>query len=126
MIKSERKSGLAVKIQLGTHELVADVMPDLGGQDEGPDPHRLLEAALGACTTITVQMYANRKGWKLDSCDAVVRFTQEDEKAIVIERLITFRGELDAGQKARLLEIADKCPIHRVLTRGVKVESRLV
>src|SRR5947209_570316 len=99
MIKSHRHDGLAVKVETESHELLADVKPALGGQDSGPSPHELLEAALGACTTITVQMYANRKGWKLESCDTTVRFVREDKEKIVIERVIELKGELDATQR---------------------------
>ncbi len=125
MITTHRESGYVTKIQSGTHALVSDVPPALGGADTGPDPHALLEAALGACTTITVQMYANRKGWPLEGCDTEVRFAKEDKEGIVLERKISIRGPLDAEQKKRLFEIAEKCPIHQVLVRGAKVESTL-
>jgi putative redox protein len=125
MTKTHLKSGYVVDVHSGSHEFISDVDAKLGGTDAGPGPHELLESALAACTTITVQMYANRKGWKLTSCDATVRFTKEDKESIVIERVIEFHGELDQEQRKRLLEIADKCPIHEVLARGVKIESRL-
>jgi putative redox protein len=125
MIVTHRKSGLAVTIQAGNHTLISDVEPSLGGKDDGPNPHALLEAALGACTSITVQMYANRKGWPLKSCSASVMFIQEDKDAIIISRTVEFEGPLDGEQKSRLLEIADKCPIHQVLTRGVKIMTSM-
>lgn len=124
MIKTRRKSGYATIVQVDAHTFVSDVDPKLGGTDEGPDPHELLEAALGACTAITVQMYANRKGWKLQSCDASVRFVREDREAVVLERILEFTGDLDETQRKRLLEIAEKCPIHEILMRGAKIETR--
>ena len=125
MVKTQRKDGYSILVHSGTHEFVSDVDAKLGGKGEGPSPHDLLEAALGACTSITVQMYANRKGWKLTSCDASVKFLKEDKESIVIERVIDFQGELDDEQRKRLLEIAEKCPIHEILTRGAKFESRM-
>jgi putative redox protein len=126
MTQTHLKSGYVVEIHSGIHEFLSDVDPKLGGTDAGPGPHDLLESALAACTTITVQMYANRKGWKLNLCDVTVRFTKEDKESIVIERVIDLQGELDEEQRKRLLEIADKCPIHEVLTRGAKIESRFI
>lgn len=123
MTHTHRQSGYVTTVRSGTHTFISDVPPALGGTDAGPDPHALLESALGACTSITVQMYANRKGWKLESCDAQVRFIKEDKEGIVLERKIEFHGELDADQKKRLFEIAEKCPIHQVIVRGAKVES---
>ncbi len=125
MVEAKRREGLAIDIQTSKHSVVSDVTPELGGKDLGLSPHELLEAALGACTSITVQMYADRKGWKLASCDASVKFVREDKEEIVIERNIALRGELDETQRKRLFEIAEKCPIHQVLTRGARVVSRL-
>jgi putative redox protein len=124
MIEARRKSGYSTLIRVDAHTFVSDVDPSLGGTDEGPDPHELIEAALGACTSITVQMYANRKGWKLESCNARVKFVREDREAIVLERVVEFTGDLDEAQTARLFEIAEKCPIHGVLSRGAKIETR--
>jgi len=124
VIQTHRREKLIVDIQAGTHQMISDVRSEIGGTDVGPSPHEILEAALGACTSITVQMYANRKGWKLESCDAQVKFIQEDKQKIVLERVIELKGELDDTQKQRLFEIAGKCPIHEVLTRSVEVQSR--
>jgi putative redox protein len=125
MVKTHRKHGYSIHVQSGAHEFTSDVDAKLGGHDEGPSPHDLLEAALSACTSITVQMYADRKGWKLDSCDARVRFVKEDKEGVVIERIVEFKGELDDAQRTRLFEIAEKCPLHRILVHGTKIESRM-
>ena len=124
MIQAHRVDGFSIRIRAGNHDLLSDVDHKLGGTDSGPGPHELLESALGACTSITVQMYADRKGWKLESCDVTVKFVREDKEKIIIERVIDLKGSLDATQRQRLFEIAEKCPIHEVLVRGAEVRSR--
>ncbi len=120
----------------GEHVLVADEPAKLGGDDAGPNPYSLLNAALGACTSMTMRMYAERKGWPLER--VTVRLTHEkthaedcvacdeDEKARVdvFEREIVMTGALDEAQRARLMEIADKCPVHRTLHAPVVVRTR--
>jgi putative redox protein len=118
------------------HGLVADEPADVGGSDEGPTPYELLTAALGTCTGMTLQLYAGRKEWPLD--EAVVRLTHEkvhaedcdhcDENGGKVDRIvrdIELVGDLDDGQRERLLEIANKCPVHRTLTGDIRVVSRL-
>lgn len=118
------------------HEMTADEPAAVGGNDLGPDPYGFLLSALGACTSMTLRMYANHKGWPLEHVS--VRLTHrkihaqdcadcesETGKIDEIEREITLTGPLDDGQRGRLLEIADKCPVHRTLHSEVKVRSRL-
>jgi putative redox protein len=97
--------------------------PALGGVDEAPDPHRLLESALAACTILTAQLYANRKGWPLEGTDAFVKIVAEGPEGNRIQRGVKFRGALTEEQRARLLEIVNQCPVHRFLERGAKVET---
>lgn len=116
--------------------LVADEPVAYGGGNEGPSPYEYLLAALGACTGMTIRMYAQSKGWPLE--EVVVRLSHKkihaedcrdcDEKApkiVSIERELEFHGELDDAQRQRLLEIAGRCPVHRTLTGEVRIETVL-
>ena len=114
--------------------LVADEPTAVGGEDLGPSPYDLLAAALGACTTMTLRMYADRKNWPLDEAVARIRHTKiyaEDREDVEsgeprldrIEQEIELVGELDPDQRARLLEIAGRCPVHRTLRAGVHLET---
>ncbi len=101
--------GLAVTIQAGPHRLAADEPAGSGGTDTGPDPYSLLLAALGACTAMTLLLYARRKGWPL--ARVTVRLRQENRTP----RTITLTGPLEAAERARLMEIARRCPVHQTL-----------
>jgi putative redox protein len=107
------------EISAGPHRWTADGGTDIGGDDAAPAPFDLLLAALGACTTMTVTMYAGRKGWDLRSVE--VRLTRDPGKGI--RRVIRFEGSLDAEQRKRLLEVADKCPVHKALVGGTPVAT---
>ena len=122
------------EIKAGAHRLLADEPVDAGGADSGPNPYDFLLAALGACTAMTLRLYAERKALRLDRVAVRLRHakvhaadceTCEGKEAKVdrIERGIVLEGELDAQERARLLEIADKCPIHRTLTAGVEIAT---
>ncbi len=115
----------AQRITVGAHHLVADEPREAGGDDTGPAPHEFLLMALGACTSMTVKMYADRKGWPLRSVDVVVTGEHDDAKVFVMRRTITFDGDLDAEQRRRLLDIADKCPVHKTLSGTIRIETSL-
>ncbi len=128
--------GFLTEILVNRHSLVADEPAAAGGTDQGPSPFDLLVAALGACTAMTLRMYADRKGWPLET--ATVRLTHDKIHAADcetcetregmldrIEREIEIEGPLDPDQKQRLLQIADRCPVHRTLTSEVLISTRL-
>ena len=128
--------GLRTELFANGFPLVADEPVKYGGGNEGPSPYEYLLAALGACTGMTIRMYARSKGWPLE--DVVVRLSHQkvhaedcrdcDEKnrqIDSIERELEFSGELDEGQRQRLLEIAERCPVHRTLTGEVRIGTVL-
>ena len=104
------------------HTLVADELPSLGGQDAGFNPGELLLAAVGSCVAITIRMYAGRKGWDLQH--VAVDLTGRDESGVyVIERKLTFTGSLDDEQRARLADIAGRCPVSKRVTGPVEIRG---
>lgn len=114
--------GYALKVQVQEFAVQSDVSEKLGGTNTAPNPHDYLETALAACTAITVQMYANRKGIPLVSSDVKIKITAEGSENR-ISREIRFEGELTDEQRASLLVIADKCPIHKFLSKGAVIET---
>jgi putative redox protein len=117
-------SGYVQKVAIGPHRLTADEPLAAGGSDEGPNPPELLLAALGVCKGMTVHMYAQRKQWPLRAA-RVNLVRSQAETAEQIDVTISFVGELSEEQRCRLLEIAEHCPVHRMLTSGVKIRSSL-
>jgi putative redox protein len=118
------------------HRLRADEPVEVGGTDTGPGPYDFLLAGLGACTAMTVRMYAERKKWPLENAHVTLRHSKvhvedcaacESKPAMLdkMERIIRLDGPLDAEQKKRLMEIADKCPVHRTLTSEIRIETRM-
>ncbi|MCH8981169.1 OsmC family protein, partial [candidate division KSB1 bacterium] len=130
------KSGFQTEINANGHSLIADEPISVGGTNLGPTPYDYLVAALGSCTSMTLRMYADRKKWPLE--DVVVRLKHqkvyakdceecEDKNVKIdeIEREIEVHGPLDEAQKKRLLEIADRCPVHRTLHSQIVVKTKL-
>lgn len=122
-ITVNRHGSVGVEVIAREHRLIADTSVENGGADEGFDSHELLLSALGSCMAITCQMYANRKGWPLISAHVEVEISSETKEGTVILRRVRLEGDLSAEQRERLLDIADKCPIHKLLTRPIKIET---
>ncbi|ANJ72091.1 OsmC family protein [Ralstonia insidiosa] len=109
-------------IVVGGHAITADEPPALGGQGVGPAPYDLLLASLGACTAITLKMYAARKEWPLESLDVSLRLVGIDDRRI--ERTLSIVG-LDEKQKARLAEVAERTPVTLTLKSGLPIDTHL-
>jgi putative redox protein len=117
-----------VTLSDATHEWLSDEPQEAGGGARGPAPHELLLSSLGACTAISLRMYANRKGWPLEQVTVELRFNPDGPAAnggSDIHRHIVLRGELSAEQHARLLEVANACPLHRVLLGEIRIATSL-
>lgn len=112
----------AQNIAVAGHHLRADEEGEKGGEDTGPEPHELLLAALGACTAMTLKVYSERKGWPLKNVHVRLNGIK-DETGLAIARELTIVGDLTAEQRLRLLEIADRCPVHRSLVGDITIST---
>lgn len=127
-------NGFLQDVQSGPHHILADEPVKFGGTDKGLTPYGFLSAGLGACTSMTIRMYARRKGWPLQSVSVDILHAKEHAtdaaepgaKVDRFERHIRLTGDLSDDQRDRLLEIADKCPVHRTLERSSEVVTKLV
>lgn len=121
-------NGFLQDVQSGKHHILSDEPTSVGGTNQGLTPYGLLAAALGSCTSMTIRMYARRKGWDVTSISVDVAHAKthaDGQKIDSFTRDITLTGNLDEAQSARLLEIADKCPVHKTLEAGAQVTTRL-
>src|SRR5262245_62128586 len=135
IVSETRRGRFQQEVRIGRHQLLADEPAGAGGLDSGPGPYDLLIAGLGACTSMTLRLYAERKSLPLDRVTVRLSHSKihaadcetcETKEGMLdrIERTITLEGELDDDQRARLLEIADKCPVHRTLTSEIEIKTR--
>ena len=135
--KISRREGFKTTISSGGHSIITDEPLSAGGQDLGPTPMQLLAGSLGACVAITVKLYTERKGWPLEGVDVNVTLErikgadypayQGDEDFVHEFKVdVAFKGDLSDEQRARLMEIAGKCPVHRALTMPAFVLKTLV
>lgn len=124
------------EILAGTHHIIADEPKSVGGENLGPSPYELLSAGLGACTAMTLKMYASRKKLEIEEIQVHLNFdndylsdcekcVDEDRKIGRFERIIEIRGNLSESEKNKLLQIANKCPVHKTLEQGVEVKTTL-
>ena len=128
-------AGFAQQIQVGAHQLSADEPIESGGKDTGPSPYDLLLAALGSCTSMTIGLYARRRNWplqevvvslwhsKIHAADCAECETKEG-RIDRIEREIQLIGSLTNEQRSKLMEMADKCPVHRTLTSEINIRTK--
>lgn len=137
LITRTGSEGYLTEIQVGPHHMLSDEPESVGGSNLGPTPYGYLGAALGSCTGMTLKMYADRKKWDLEEVNVHVSHSKahasdcgecdtKNKKIDVFEREIEILGNLDEAQIKRLLEIADRCPVHRTLHEQVEVRTRLI
>src|SRR5215510_1802759 len=130
-------SGLTQEITSGPHRTTADEPVELGGGGLGPSPYELLLASLGACTSMTLRLYATRKGWNLERITVRLRHYRVHAQDCIdcetkpssvdrIDREIELAGNLTEEQKARLQAIAEKCPVHRTLTSRIEIRTSIL
>ncbi len=130
-------NAFTTQMKVGNHYMLADEPSDFGGNDFGPSPYELISAGLSACTAMTIQMYGRRKEWDIKNVEVHISYSKthaedceeceaESAKIDTFMREIKFDGNLDEKQTARLLEIADKCPVHRTLHSETQVITRLI
>lgn len=129
-------AGFTTTIVAGEHVLTADEPLSVGGDDKGPDPYALLMASLGACKAMTLRMYASRKQWPLTGVTVALSHehvhardcedcASTEGRVLKVRAELTLEGDLGADQRARLAEIADRCPVHRSLVGEVVITSAL-
>jgi putative redox protein len=131
----QSEENLKQKITLGKHTMIADEPVDAGGTDQGPDPYSILLAALGACTSMTLKLYSKNKNWDLQNVHVTLSIEKihakdcaecetREGKIDRITREIKLEGNLSEEQRARLREIAKRCPVHRTLTSEVSIVDK--
>jgi putative redox protein len=120
------ETGYAQRIDAGGHALTADEPITAGGTNSGPSPYGLLLSALGACTSITLRMYADRKGWQLGTIRIVLKHTKHHDGTDLIDREVSFSAALSDEQRARIADIVEKTPVTKTIKAGSAITTRLV
>lgn len=127
LVQETKQGRFQVQVISGSSTFLADEPRAVGGLGTGPNPYDLLSAALGSCTVMTIRLYAEHKKWPLERVRAKVTHHRPALQARdVFSREIVLEGELDETQRAKLLEIADHCPVHVTLDRGADIQTTLV
>jgi putative redox protein len=127
--------GFRTDVEVGGHHLVVDEPAAVGGADEGPTPYEMLLAGLGACTAMTLRIYADKRNWPLERAHISLRHRKvhaqdcvdcdtKPARMDVVDRIITLEGALTEEQRAKLLEIAERCPVHQTLQGKMQVNTR--
>jgi uncharacterized OsmC-like protein len=135
VVRETRNSKFQQTISTGPHHLLADEPVSAGGEDTGPGPYDFLLAGLGACTSMTMRMYADRKSLPLERITVTLKHQKihaedcaecETKAGMLdqIDRVIAMEGALDVEQRKKLMEIADKCPVHRTLTSEIRIVTQ--
>jgi putative redox protein len=125
---ARRRSGYEHEVEIREHRLIMDEPENRGGTDQGPTPTELLAASLASCTSVTLLMYADRKGWELGQIEVSVDYDTPEpgQSGVALEVKIRIPAELSDEQRERLLVIACKCPVHRILTaQDVEIDDSL-
>ncbi|HET6981839.1 MAG TPA: OsmC family protein [Myxococcaceae bacterium] len=128
-------TGFRTDVEVGGHHLVVDEPIAVGGADAGPTPYEMLLAGLGACTVMTLRIYADRRKWPLERARVTLQHRKvhaqdcvdcdkRDAKMDVIDRTIFLEGQLDEEQRAKLIEVAERCPVHQTLKGKIQVNTR--
>ena len=128
MISISNEKGLLQRISIGPHILHSDVSVELGGEGSAPEPHDLFDAALGACKALTLALYAKQRGLPLEGLDVKLNRDDSQERQGIyrLDVELTLHGALDDAQRQQLLRVADKCPIHKLMTSSeVQVSTQL-
>lgn len=120
------KDSYQTQIEVDGHALVGDEPERNGGRNTGPAPYDFVLAGLGSCTAITLRMYADRKQWPLDAVDVGLHLSPGDDGLMQIKRTLSFSGPLDAEQKNRLAEIAEKTPVTLTLKAGLAIATTII
>jgi putative redox protein len=136
MASLDAADGFTTAMKVGNHFMTADEPISFGGNDYGPSPYELVSAGLSACTAMTIQMYAKRKEWNLDNVQVHTSYSKshaqdckncesDNAKLDTFKREITVSGTLNDKQKSRIMQIADKCPVHKTLHSTVQIITEL-
>ena len=135
MVVTGPATGFRTEVDVGGHQLVVDEPIPVGGSDQGPSPYEMLLAGLGACTAMTLRIYADRRKWPLERARVTLQHHKVhvqdcidcDRKAAkmdVVDRIIILEGDLNEEQRAKLMEIAERCPVHQTLQNKIQVNTR--
>jgi uncharacterized OsmC-like protein len=130
------RSGFRTEVTVDRHRLTVDEPLPVGGTDAGPSPYEMILAALGSCTAMTLRLYADRKKWPLERVVVKLRHRKvhaqdcadcehKTAKIDTIDRVLELQGPLDEAQRAKLLEMADRCPVHQTLRSEIQVNTTL-